>query len=121
MFHGQPYCTSCGYKGPDFMWMWHHWWGFDVLVQHVESLSLRTVKIPDSEVFYHRDGRSEAEVARESQEYVTEIVSRELRPGERHVQVSEFVNLSEAADSSRTELRCPECRDLLYWRDTGIS
>jgi hypothetical protein len=122
VFHGQPYCGVCGYEGPDFMWMWHHWWGLGVLAQDRETFDLRVIEVPDDEVFYHRDGRTQSEVARESEAYITAVVAQQLRPTERRVAPSEFVDLStEDGGPSATELPCPKCRALLLWRHTGIS
>jgi hypothetical protein len=124
MFHGQPYCGACGYEGPDFMWTWHHWYGFGALAQHRESLELRVIDVPDHEVFYRRAGRTDEEVEREREAYVTSVVNGQLRPGERHVPPAEFARLGAEEENGKqpaTELPCPRCRSLLLWRDTGIS
>jgi hypothetical protein len=122
MFHGQPYCKVCGYEGPDFMWMWHHGMGFGVLVQDRETLALRVVEIPDHEVFYRRGGRLENEVNQASEAHVASVVAQELRPTERRVPLAEFIEfVAQRAESGQTELPCPQCRSLLYWRHTGIS
>jgi len=125
MFHGQPYCDACGYEGPDFMWTWHHFMGYRVLVQNQASLELRTIKVPDDEVFYNRAGRSEADRARKRVAYVAAVIASGLRPGERHVPPEEFAPAnpfeSEDAAPHRTALVCPACRSHLLWRYTGIS
>jgi hypothetical protein len=122
MFHGQPYCEECGYEGPDFMWMWHHVWGFRALVQDQASLELRTVEVPDNDVFYRREGRSEVERERESNAYVAGVITSQLRPGERHVPSSEFVRFGpEGERQPATDLPCPRCRSRLFWRHTGVS
>lgn len=122
MFHGQPYCETCGYEGPDFMWMWHHYGGFDALLQDRDSLELRVIKMPDNEAFYRREGQSKAETEREKVAYVESIVSGQLRPGERHVPPGEFVRFApEGGEQAPTDLPCPRCRPLLLWRHTGIS
>jgi hypothetical protein len=122
MFHGQPYCKECGYEAPDFMWMWHHVWGFRALVQDRASLELRTVEVPDNEVFYRREGRSEEERQRERDAYIAAVIDDQLRPGERHVPSDEFARFaSEGGEPTATDLPCPRCGALLLWRHTGIS
>src|SRR5262249_5787154 len=122
MFHGQPYCETCGYEGPDFMWMWHHCWGFDALLQDRESLELRVIKVPDKEGFYRRGGRTKAEAEREKTAYVESVVARHLLPGERHVPPAEFARFApEGGEQQPTDLACPNRRTLLLWRHTGIS
>jgi hypothetical protein len=121
MFHGQPYCDKCGYEGPDFMWMWHHMWGFQALLQDLSTLELRTVEVPDNEVFYGREGRSEGDRERERNEYVSGVISSQLRSGERHVPPSEFARFTERDEQVVTDLPCPRCRALMFWRFTGIS
>ena len=122
MFHGQPYCKECGYEGPDFMWMWHHFWGFRALVQDRASLELRTVDVPDNEAFYRREGRSEEERRRDRDAYVAAVIDSQLRPGERHVPPDKFARFApEDEEQPATDLPCPRCRALLLWRHTGIS
>jgi hypothetical protein len=122
MFHGQPYCERCGYEGPNFMWMWHHMWGFRALVQDQASLELRTVEVPDDEVFYRREGLPKEERERERDAYVAAVIAGQLRPGERHVPSAEFARFAaEGEERPATDLPCPRCRSLLLWRHTGIS
>lgn len=122
MFHGQPYCDACGYEGPDFMWMFHHGWGFRALVQDRETLELRTVEVPDNEVFHRRGDESEGERHFEQELYVAAVIARQLRAGERHVPPEEFAPFtSEGEERRATELPCPRCRATLLWQDTGIS
>jgi hypothetical protein len=122
MFHGQPHCDSCGYEGPDFMWMPHHNWGFGALIQDRQSFELRVVEVPDNEVFYPREGRTTAETDYEKAEYVESVLASQLRPGERHVPLQEFARFATAGEEeSSTDLPCPRCRALLRWRHTGIS
>ncbi len=123
MFHGQPYCGACGYEGPDFMWTWHHNWGFGALVQDGESLELRVVQVPDHAVFCRRDGRTNAEAEQEIAAYVASVVAEQLRPGERHVPREEFSPFAGENGKERpaTDLPCPRCRSWLLWRETGIS
>jgi hypothetical protein len=122
MFHGQPYCEKCGYEGPDFMWMWHHMWGFRALVQDRASLQLRTVEVPDNEVFYRRAGQPEAERECERDAYMAAMIAGQLRPGERHVPPAEFARFApEGEEQPATDLPCPRCGSLLLWRPTGIS
>jgi hypothetical protein len=122
MFHGQPYCANCGYEGPDFLWMWHHVWGFQALVQDQASLELRTVEVPDHAVFYRREGLPEAERQRARDAYVAAVIAGQLRPGERHVAPAEFGRFApEGGEQPATDLPCPRCRTLLRWRHTGIS
>lgn len=122
MFHGQPYCGKCDYEGPDFMWMWHHMWGFRALVQDQATLELRTVEVPDNEVFYRREGQPEVEREREREEYVAAVIGSQLQAGERHVPHAEFALFApEGGEQPPTDLPCPRCRTLLLWRHTGIS
>lgn len=102
------------------MWMWHHWFGFGVLLQDRETHALRVVDIPDDECFYYRDGLTEAEVDLATERYVTAAVTAELRSTERRVPLAESIRM-EGEDAEPTSLPCPECGSLLYWRHTGIS
>jgi hypothetical protein len=80
---GQLFCQKCGYEGSDFMWMWHHYMSFDVLLQDVQSLALRVLTIPDHETFYRHGTESEEVVKRRSEELVNELVTKEIKPTER--------------------------------------
>jgi hypothetical protein len=102
--------------------MHHHTWGFRALIQDQSTLELRTIDVPDDDVFYRREGQSEAELQRERNEYVAAVVTGQLRPGERHVQPEEFARFAlDDARPAETNLPCPRCRSLLIWRHTGIS
>jgi hypothetical protein len=103
------------------MWMWHVGRSYRALVQDRSSLELRTVKIADNDVFYRREGLSNAEQQRQQNEYLTAVVSSQLRPGERYVPPGEFARFAEDAGQVETDLPCPRCRALLLWRETGIS
>jgi hypothetical protein len=116
MFWGQPFCKSCGYQGDDFMWSYHFFRSFGVLLQDRETLALRVVEIPDNDVFYRRSGEGRTEA---TEAYVAGIVARKMIPTERRVAVSEFVTTYEGEEL--TSLPCPNCRALLFWRVTGIT
>lgn len=116
MFHGQPYCGACDYEGPDFRWMWHHNWGYQALVQHETTKNLRTVEVPDAEVFYQKGADAEREA------YTTAVIAGKLLSGERHVPREEFVRFDpDSQGQCVTALPCPQCGELLLWRHTGIS
>ena len=83
MFHGQPYCGTCDYEGPDFMWTWHFDRGLGVLVQNRESLELRVVQVPDDEVFYRGARQADKKADQAVTAYVDAVVAGQLPPGER--------------------------------------
>jgi hypothetical protein len=78
--------------------------------------------VPDNEVFYRREGRTEKEAERERADYVSAVIARRLRPDERHVSPEEFARFApDGGQQPATDLPCPRCRSLLLWRHTGIS
>jgi hypothetical protein len=121
MFWGQPYCKHCGYRGPNFMWSWHHGSGVGVLLQVRESLTLRVIHVPDPGQFTATRYATEGEAARACEEYVASTVAENLRAGERRLALGAFVRTATEGAEPLTELACPACRSLLCWRDTGIS
>jgi hypothetical protein len=120
MFWGQPYCQSCGYTGPDFMWMWHIGRGLHVLLQDQESLALRVVEVPDDDAFWPADGQSQEARRQAADAYVESVLTGEQKPTERRVP-AEHIWRWEFEDHGRTDLSCPGCRAMLCWRGTGIS
>jgi len=120
MFWGQPYCPSCGYTGPDFMWTWHFGRGLHLLLQDQESLALRVVEVPDDDAFYPADGQSQEARVQASDAYVKSVLAREMRPTERRV-AAERIRRWEFEDHGQMDLSCPGCRAMLSWRGTGIS
>jgi len=120
MFHGQLYCKTCGFEGPDFMWMWHFGMGLGVLLQDRDTLALRVVWIPDDEPFCRAERQTQGDRARTSAAYVDSVVAREIRPTERRV-LEDEIRRWEFEDHGRTAVRCPGCREMLSWRGTGIS
>ena len=122
MFHGQPYCERCEYEGPNFMWMPHGRWGYGALVQDLTTLELRVVMVHDNEVFHRGRGRDTPEQEKACEQYIDGVIGGQLRPGERRVFNGEFVSAALAGDpKTATLLPCPRCKELLFWRLTGIS
>ena len=103
------------------MWMWHHNMGYGVLLQDVQSLTLRVLPIPDDERFYRQGNESEEVVNKRSEELVSQFVAQSLQPRERRVPLSEFVHFEDWDERRPTLLPCPQCRTILSWRNTGIS
>jgi hypothetical protein len=120
MFWGEPYCDSCGYVGPDFMWTWHHGIGIGVLVQHATSRELRVIDIADSSEFYGQDGQTDEERSASSRSYIDTIVEKEIRHGEEQIDASRIWKW-EFESHGKSDILCPKCSQLLLWRGTGIS
>jgi hypothetical protein len=102
------------------MWTWHHGIGLGVLLQDRESLALRVVEVPDHDAFYKADGQSEEDRSRAADTYVDSVVVLEVKDTERRVSGGEIWRW-EFEDHGRTDIRCPDCRQMLSWRGTGVS
>ncbi|MEX0728009.1 MAG: hypothetical protein WD065_17170 [Planctomycetaceae bacterium] len=120
MFWGQPFCESCGFRGPEFMWLHHHYMDYDALVQDLHTLEFRLIRIPDDDVFYKRAERTDDERKALIEDYVETILSREMRPTEKYIAGEEILKWWREPDGL-TELQCPQCRQRLKWDTTGIS
>ncbi|QDT10985.1 hypothetical protein K239x_29780 [Planctomycetes bacterium K23_9] len=116
MFHGQPYCKSCGHDGPNFMWSYHQYMGLSVLLCNKITNELRTVHIDDRDEF-HDHSKTEDELEAVFDAFINNIVTREANENEYSVDVVKFA----LDENNPTTLKCPKCSELLYWRSTGIS
>lgn len=122
MFWTRPTCPACGYEGPQFMYLPHGSWSFDVLVQDQQSLALRVVVVPNGrEAQRVLDGVPKSDEDRVWAGRVAEIADTPLAPTERVVPISEFMEAAVQAQPTTAELPCPGCRSPLHWQATGIS
>ena len=122
MFCGQPYCKSCDYSGPDYMWSWHNFWGVGVLVQNQKTRALRVIHVPDPGNFTRKNFPDESAASEAWQTYVESVVAKQLQPDEREIPLSEFFPIVAKGELDRpTGISCPSCGSLLFWKETGIS
>jgi hypothetical protein len=122
MFWTQPNCPACGFKGPNFMYMMHGSWSFDVLVQDRVSFALRIICVPNGEEALRvLEGVTESAGDRVWAEHVATIADPPLAPTERVVPISEFMGAAVKSQPTAAELPCPSCRMPLHWHFTGIS
>jgi hypothetical protein len=124
MLWGRPICRSCGYQGPDHMWMTHGQ-GFGVLIQDRQTYALRVSWVPDlpDEQIETLRTLSESEGEQAYIQYVASCADPPLSPTERVVLRSESIGavMNHDSRSGPTQLPCPQCRSRLDWEHTGIS
>jgi hypothetical protein len=117
LFWGYLRCTECGYRTEDFMCGPHwHSWSHGVLIQEAQSQALRVFWIPVDDAPDRSRFQTKDEEGQAFEKYTAHAVAGELQPGERHVEVREFM-----FDDRPTALPCPHCQQLLRWEFTGIS
>ncbi len=116
MFHGQPYCKSCGYDGPNFMWSYHHFMGLSVLLCDKTTNALRTIHI-DDRVEFGDDTKTEEELEHVFEQFISDAVAEHATENEERVDVARFA----LNGDNPTSLKCPQCSEMLFWRSTGIS